>query len=430
MIGALGLLLTLGGAPLAPASLGLSLVPCPMSLSPTLPNAPTPQPGPTILLFPNPSAPNITVQAIVSLGTLNSHEQALAQVIRDTILDATQDFNKDDMRRYSTLAGQPMRCTLSADHIRIRLDMPKGQLDIAGQLICDILEHPRFDPDTVQKDLDAMPFRKRSYWSEALLPWQLDFKRIRQDQLVAFVAKNFIPAATTITISGPIGTLSDDPADYWPRISEYVQPKPSYTKDYSGPTPTLSKHDFPVTTAELFGSQFGASDASTPLNLLTATALGVGKWSAMHRILREKLGISYEQEAAVTPTPIGLRTRLIMVCAPSDKDPELCETMRNALLDDVKTWNQDILDRALGMAQAYLTFGAPATPLFLDAGSPISDSQDDQDFLKAYWHQKSGEDWDPNKLLALMRQITLEDLKKDAEKMLTDAQTLLISGRR
>lgn len=385
--------------------------------------------GPTVLVLPNPNASLIDVQAIVSVGTLTSHEQALAQVVRDTLLDATADFNEDDLRHYSALAGSAMRCTLSADHYRIELEMPKGQLDLAGQIMCDVLQHPRFDDSVIQAELQALPFRRRSYWSEALYSWNLDYSRINQPAVEAFFQRVFTPNATTIVISGPIGQLSDDPTSYWPRLANWNQPKPDWRKDYSGPTAPLSEHAFPITTAELYSSEYDGSDASFPLQLLVATALGAGKGSAMHRVLREQLALTYLQQAVVTPTANGFRTRLFLIHSPSGEDSSLCETARKALLEDVKSWSAETLERAIGMAQAYLLAGAEATPLYLDASSPLTQSPQDQAFLAGYWKEKTGNAWDARKLLGLMKQVTLGNLKSTAEKLLTDAQTRVIPGK-
>src|SRR4051794_32246723 len=104
--------------------------------------------GPTILEFPEPLANHITVQAIVQTGSLNARDRALARILGDTILSATQDFNRDTILEYSTLAGYRMKCTVSADHFRIQLEVPKGQMKLGAQIMSDVLRHARFEEDT------------------------------------------------------------------------------------------------------------------------------------------------------------------------------------------------------------------------------------------------------------------------------------------
>ena len=69
----------------------------------------------------------------------------------------------------------------------------------------------------------------------------------------------------------------------------------------------------------------------------------------------------------------------------SVRESTLSDTVRQALLDDVKSWNDETLARALGMAEGYLTRPSDASPLFLDGAGPISESTEDQDQALAGW---------------------------------------------
>src|SRR5437868_15120491 len=94
--------------------------------------------GNQIIEIPRADAPFITVQTIVELGTMDGRDRALARVLNETLLNGTQDFNRDRLLQYSTLAGERMKCTLSPDHFRIQLEVPSGHMMIAAEIMNDV----------------------------------------------------------------------------------------------------------------------------------------------------------------------------------------------------------------------------------------------------------------------------------------------------
>src|SRR2546421_10877970 len=99
--------------------------------------------GNHIIEIPRADAPFITVQTIVELGTMDGRDRALARVLNETLLNGTQDFNRDRLLQYSTLAGEPMKCTLSPDHLRNQLEVPRGQMILAETTMNDMLRNAR-----------------------------------------------------------------------------------------------------------------------------------------------------------------------------------------------------------------------------------------------------------------------------------------------
>jgi predicted Zn-dependent peptidase len=385
--------------------------------------------GPQVLEYPDPKAPNIVVQAVVKLGPLSGREQAMAQIIDDTLLDATDSYDEGQIWQYSTLAGESMKCSLSGDHFRIQLTVPKGQMSLAGELTAELLEHSRLTEGVIQSDIVTASIRPASYWSELLQPFKLNYKKMHHDEVMEFYHKVFVPANTTIAVAGPF-TTGEGQAAMDKYIGDWSAPKvPSYVRHIQDPPPPLlGHHAFPVTTVELYGPEYGSSEADFAANLLVTTALGVGKGSSMFRVLREKMDLSYIQQAIVAPTPGGFQTHLVMIVKPSAEEAPLVDTMRAALAADVATWNEDTRKRALGMALAFLQNEAIATPLYLDGASAVGFGHDDHIFLNAYWTEKMGNAWDPGALLTLMRQVTLEDMKKMASDLVANAQGGVIHG--
>jgi len=383
--------------------------------------------GPQIVEIPRQDAPFITVQAVVYVSTMDARDKALARVLNETLLDGTTDFNRYRLLQYGTLAGERMKCTLSPDHFRIQLEVPNGQMLLAAEIMNDVLRNARLDDDDMKATLDRIPYRQSNYWSEALAPWKMDY-RIKQPALISFYHQTFVPDSVRIAISGPF-QAGDGLAAFQRYVQDWVPPKPA-RKYLPEPDLFLEKRSSPITTIELQGPHFSIEGGNFAAQLLSATAMGVGKWSAMHRVLREKMGLSYRQEAVITPTPLGFQTHLLFACAPVDGEDGLAENARKALLADVQSWNDQTRARALGMAEGYLLNSAPISPLCLDDNRPLSSSLEDETFLQAYWPMKTGKAWNAAALMEQMRQISLEQLKAAATELLSGAETRVVHGAR
>ena len=384
--------------------------------------------GPQIVEIPRADAPFITIQAIVQLGTLDARDKAFARIVNEILLDGTQDFNRDRLLQYSTLAGERMKCTLSDDHFRIQLEMPNGQMLTGAEIMNDVLRNARLEVDDINSAVDRIPFRQSNYWTEALEPWRFPYKRVKQQDVMTFYNQTFVPSAVTIGISGPF-KQGEGLAAFQRYFQDWLPPRPA-RKYLPEQDLFLDKHSSAVTTVELYGPHFAAAGGNFAAQLLSATALGVGKWSAAHRVWREKLGISYRQEAVITPTPLGFQTHLVLACAPREDEMQLGEDARKALQADVKSWNEDIRARALGIASGYLLDSAPISPLGLDDDRPLSWSLEDETFLQAYWPEKAGKQWNAVALLEDMKGISLEQLKSAAMEFMNNAQVRVIHGSR
>lgn len=381
---------------------------------------------PTILEIPEKGASYTTVQAIVQTGSIEGRDRAYAKIVADTLLDGSQDFNKYRLLQYSTLAGERMRCTLSPDHFRIQLEVPNGQLMLGAEIMSDLLRNARLDDESVTDALAKAPFRASNYWAEALAPFKLNFSHIKRASIQAFYEHTFTPDNTSIAVLGDFKP-GDAKAAFSRYLSDWTAPRPR-RRELPEPDTALARHGFPLTTVGFEGSQFAGTDDALPTQLLTATALGVGKWSSMHRVLRERLGLSYRQEAVLTPTPLGFRLQLVFARAPGENESSLADQARAALQADVQTWNEDVRQRALGMAEAYLLNGAPVSPLDFDDLRPIGSNLEDETFMQAYWRAKVGKAWDPHALLEQMKAVSLEQMKAAATALLKDAPANVITG--
>ena len=113
---------------------------------------------------------------------------------------------------------------------------------------------------------------------------------------------------------------------------------------------------------------------------------------------------------------------------PVDDAVQRADTIRSELLEDVKAWTVDDLNRALGMANAVLDRNVPFSPLYVLGDGPVGSTLEDRTFLAGYWQSKTGKAWNPMELLESMSHVTLDDLKEHATSILNSAKTKVLTA--
>ena len=150
--------------------------------------------------------------------------------------------------------------------------------------------------------------------------------------------------------------------------------------------------------------------------LLATYALGVGKGSSLFRIPREKHGWSYLQSSFLSPTLAGWEPRLFVAALRKTFTENMISDLRQDLADDVKSWSEDDRTRALQMLEATLTRGVPYGAIWLGDG-PVGESLQDRTEFSDYWMMKTGQPWDPQKLIDICESVDLDTLKTTALKI-------------
>jgi hypothetical protein len=203
-------------------------------------------------------------------------------------------------------------------------------------------------------------------------------------------------------------------------------PKPSLDQGLGSEISDLPGRDAMI---ELQGKEVMGSDPAISTELLAVIALGSGKGSTMFEKLREEQGWSYRQEAVLWPTVGGFVPRFIMASGDKTPGPELAKAMKLKMLEGVQAWMDSDLARARGMAEGIMNRGFEMSPLYFNPSWPVTESLDDQVFLRGYWRMKTGQAWDPKKLLGQMAAASLQEVKDAASDMLTNAIPHVIPGR-
>ncbi|HZH99281.1 MAG TPA: insulinase family protein, partial [Fimbriimonadaceae bacterium] len=252
----------------------------------------------TVLEFPQPNADRIVVEAVVRTGRLDPREEAAADLLALTLRSGTANLTRGQLLQYGTMAGERMRVQRLPDSFRIGLTVPRGNLETAAVLLDELLRYATFDEGPVKATLDELPFRKPEPWLEALRPFRFEYAKLEREDVLDLYRKAFRPEHTTVAVWGGFapGEAKSHFEDRWQDwkalpIAKRFRPSLNRTRAETRP------HS--LSTIELEGPEFRGADGDFAAKLLAAFALGGGKWSSMHRILREKQAWTYRQEAVL-----------------------------------------------------------------------------------------------------------------------------------
>lgn len=376
--------------------------------------------GPRIVETIVPTSGLVCIQAIAPLPALGPRDLATARVLARVLPRATQDYTPGQMLAYALQAGDRMRCTLTPDSIRVTLTVPKGQVAIAAALVESALRRPSLEDAEIQRALEEMPFERGEPWSQALAAGGADTKDVRAPLVREMRARLFRPETVWLSVAGEFQPGEAREAlearfrgwegDPVPRPLPDAPPEAPW-KSYRGPVQILA----------WAGRPFSSRDAALPQRLLALCGLGVGKGSVLHEVVREKLALSYRQEAMVRGDAEGFAPRL-MFAHQGPWSAERFDEVQRALLEAVAAWSERDRERALGVARAELLGGVPLGLLALDAEGPATPDVRGRAFLAGYWSLKTGEPYHPADLLESMGTVRLEEMREAAREIVETAK--------
>jgi predicted Zn-dependent peptidase len=197
--------------------------------------------------------------------------------------------------------------------------------------------------------------------------------------------------------------------------------------DFNRRVPVLGNNTA-VSTFEIRSPAVAGSDPKFPAVILSTFAMGVGKDSSLFRVVREKLRISYRQEAILWPSPTGFELRLLIARSDPSFNPELGSSVKAELEADVDKWTDATRDRAIGMARGSYQFKTGPNPMYLSVRAPLSSSLEDQTFFRLFWQFKSGSAWNAETFVARLESVSTEDLKSAAKELLQKSIVTAIIG--
>ena len=317
---------------------------------------------------------------------------------------ASMNGNTDDFTRRQVLdlVNTGPRFEWTPDHIRIEFGVsPKG-LKTGLRLMESLLRRPTTDP--------LIPAADPSPWMKVAYQIRPDRRPMDPKEVLAIRSEIFRLDRITLAVSGPL--TPGEATRSWQEIaSENADPKPVRFFE-----PTSEAETINPSVKSLVGPAISAADPELPATILAMIALGSGKASTLHRVLREQLGLSYRQEAVLTPISQGWIPQLIYQL-PEGVTAEQAAGVEPAIAADVAQWSEATRNRALGMAKVIFRLGVPFSPLYNEP-SGASDS-DEETFFDAWWFSRTGKRFDASSFLDHLSAVDLSTLRKTATQIVS-----------
>lgn len=374
---------------------------------------------PPLLETPMPQYSEVALAAFAPLPKEfgERDRQRLAVAVR-LLSNGSQEYSRRQI--FEITDGDTVHATLLPDGVLIRFGVPKANLTNGLALMEGLLRRPTVQQSDVDAALKRLQRAELGTWAAALRPQRNDLKVLRADDARSLLLRVFDPRRVSVAAVG--GFPSGVAQSRWAaRTADWKPlPAPRYPDDTPSPEPIDNPSG--VTTIELRGLPFSASDPSLAARWLALVALGVGKGSALFRDVRQVEGWSYRQEALLWPDRAGLIPRLVVATTPDEGQAARAEALRASLLKAIDGWTEEDRTRAVGAAS--LNLG----PLWLGDG-PVGEGLFDRAALDAYWYAKSGSRWDFDRLLDAMGAVSLADLKTEATGLVRGARPIVLPGR-
>ncbi|CAN5342256.1 hypothetical protein BH11ARM1_BH11ARM1_11450 [soil metagenome] len=356
---------------------------------------------PAVIETPDPSARRVSIQAVVMLPKLTEFEKGMLDVLVKTIPKRTAEYSKTEM--LIATDGATVTCDRMPDSVRIGVSVLPDNFR-AGMGVVNNLLHKATLSDADLIAANSEPEMVSRWMSPR---WTADYPmdRFRTDRARALYGQVFQPENITISVGGAFENGAA--AAIWKRdVASWGGPRiHPFQDDFSVSKPRVMEGGNPK--IEHVDHAFDPSAK----NILAMFALGSGKGSSLFRIVRDQMAVSYRQEAIIWPTDAGFQSCLQWA---TSGDTKLAD-VQAALTKDIDAWTDAERLRAIGMASGVFDLGVDASPFYFTPTGPIGHDLDDRTFMKAYWYAKTGQDWDPAKLIKDMRSVSLDDLKAAAK---------------
>ncbi len=370
-----------------------------------------------------PNADSISIQALVSLPDLGAKDLARLNLIVSAIPKQTLDYPRREMLIVTD--GEPVRCNITPDHVRVVVNVPPDHLKAGLGVMEALLRNATLTAENLEAAKEEQD--EPDYWSSALNPIDLPKVKLTAEEAQQLYHRVFRPDRLLLTVGGRFA--QGDAEQAWTKRMA-LWPVEKEPKGFFDNTPIAerTKGSGAITTVDLVAAPFSANETGVQSKILSMFAFGVGKRASLFRVVREKHGWSYRQEAILSPTKDGFVPHLLVAMIPTDDAQDRAKTMRTELLEDVGTWDSTTRDRAFGMAEAVLSGYIPFNPFYFLGDSPAGNSLEDRTFLSGYWKMKTGTRWNPGLLLDSMKKVSVDELKESAKAMLATVIPRILPG--
>lgn len=375
---------------------------------------------------PQPGARTVVADAFISAAGLTGKERAALAVLGDAILEGTQEYTRAQLIEYGAQAGVAPRVEVLPDFVWIQVALPRDGLDVAVGILESLIRRPTLRNEDLTRILARHRNVPPSIWRQALDPSVLEYARVKPNDVREIHLRLFRPENTRFAVAGSFGPGAAEKAITETFASWNPRRAPKSVPD-APPKPLWLRKPL-VATFELRTDPFRLSEPEAAARVLATYALGVGKGSSMYRTLREANAWTYRQEGILWPTMTGWQIRLIAAQASADGQQNMPERMRKALADDVATWSEATMARALGMMEAGFSRKLEVNPFATDLSDILGAGPTQTAFWTGMGVLQNGPPVSVPGFIEAMRAVTLDQLKAAATQIVNDAKPVIVYG--
>lgn len=382
--------------------------------------------GPQIIELPDPAATRVTAAVVARTPFVpGEREEWALRALGRLLTVGCRDFTPEQLAEVGRSAGVLPTMGAGEGLIRMQFSAAPDQLDTLAQAVESMLKTPFLRGQEAEGLLRDWNSFKREGWELSLNPMRPPARR-PGPETVQEVFRQAVQAGTLVIVLAGKFESGQGSAALSARLASMPEaPRRGVARFDSLPLP-LGRRPDGFASYELRGKATLASDPGFPALALAATGLGTGKESTAFRILRQQLGLSYQQGAALWPTQGGWVPRLMLIQARGVESSALPAKVREAVLKDIEAWDEEALARMKAMFRAAMEQGLPDAPLWLGEEGPPSPTLEGRSALAALMASLGGDPRSGENLASRAQDVSLEGVRAAARAWIEGASEILL----
>lgn len=308
-------------------------------------------------------------------------------------------------------------------YILLRLEVRKSAVATGAQMLASLLTEPALDDDAVgiaQATSNSPADVQALAWSSGWFRGAITAKEIE------YAWRKFVrPERITVCAAGEMPLYTAEAA-----LKQATWTWPALPERRLFLRHTRDKVDGVDGEASIWTLQHPAATNGKSLAVagLTACLLGIGKESAMFKVLRTDLAYSYRQEALAMPTAKGWNLGLVAYST-QKTSAEVVTKQRSLLAERVRAWTELDLTRVRRQWSSHADGIFPFGPFWSSGESSLGNGPWAEAGLGALTQAQFGATLSQAKLLQMADNVTLDEVKQMALATLDQGQVRLIPAR-
>ncbi len=379
----------------------------------------------SIIEKPEPRSGLVVYQAFVTHQAAGREDAAAWEVLGETLLRGTKDYLAGEVAVLGSQAGFRPKVVTMAGYLRLEFVALAGQEEQVVKVLAQCLTEPRFRDDQVEEAKAKLTAKGWDPFEQALQVYDLEYSKVTADQVKALWKASFRRDSIKLYVGGDVEV--GETARVLARFTREWEPLRRVPPGGRAQAPILPPTSLAGTGAyELRGEAMTPSSTFAAARFLATVALGVGKDSTMHRVLRNEKGWGYVSEGLLYPSEKGWVPRFVLL-RDGEEGVGLLEEIRKAMIADIAGWDGQTLQRAVVLGRASLREGLPWSPVWLDSGSPMRADVVDRTALLVYLDMVGAGGVSPSLWAGTLENVDLETLKGQATLMLEKASGVYLA---